>query len=259
MPRHALEHWSRLRQAVPDDQPLLLLVDFDGTLAPIVRHADRARITESTRQLLKSLSRVGWIREGVVSGRALPWLRKRVGLSGLVYVGNHGLEIEGPHARFVHPLARRYTPSLTRLARRLRRALAGVPGAWVEAKRLTLSVHWRAVRTTDIPAFHRRARAALAPWIATGQIQLTTGKRVLEVRPPIPWDKGKAVDWLAERYGGTVWYLGDDQTDEAAFRTANRRKGVSIVVGRRTSTAARWWLSNPSEVRRLLRRLLDVQ
>lgn len=254
----ALANWARLRQAA-GAQRLLLLTDFDGTLAPIVRHAAHARITGSTRRLLHALSRLRGVRVGVVSGRAASWLRQRVRLASLIYVGNHGLEIQGPGARFVHPLARHYVPSQARLARELRIALADLPRAWVEAKRFTLSVHWRAVAPRDVPAFHHRTRTVLAPWSAAGRIQLTTGKRVIEIRPPIPWDKGNAVDWLAKRYGGTVWYLGDDQTDEAAFRAVNRRNGVSVLVGHRGATAARWALATPSEVRRLLSRLVATR
>jgi len=258
-PRHALDDWARLRRTLRGAEPLLLLTDFDGTLAPIVRDASRAGIADTTRQLLRALSRCRGVCAGVVSGRALSWLRKRVGVADLVYVGNHGLEIRGPGVRFVHPLAHQHTASLTRLAHNLRRALRGVSGTWVEAKRFTLSVHWRTVPPRDVQAFQRRARAALAPWVSAGRIRLTAGKRVIEIRPPLNWDKGKAVEWLIARCKGSVWYLGDDQTDESAFRMVNRHDGVSILVGRRTATQALWWLATPSEVRRLLSRLVAIR
>jgi len=254
----ALANWARLRKAAGAEQ-LLLLSDFDGTLAPIVPNASRAEISPATRQLLRALRRCRGVCAGVVSGRALSWLRKRVGVAGLVYVGNHGMEIDGPGLRFVHPLARRHVASLRQLARQLRLALRGIPGVWIEAKRLTLSVHWRAVAPHDAPAFHRRAKVVLIPWVSAGRIRLTTGKRVIEIRPPIDWDKGKAVEWLIARYGGCPWYLGDDETDEAAFRAVNRHDGVSILIGHRAATAARWRLSTPAEATRLLNWLMRMR
>lgn len=255
----ALANWARLRKAAEAER-LLLLTDFDGTLAPIVRDASRADISSTTRRLLRALSRYPGVRAGVVSGRALSWLRQRVNVAGLIYVGNHGMEIEGPGLRFVHPLARRHTASLLRLARELRLALGEISGAWVEAKRLTLSIHWRAVLPRDVPAFHRLTRQVLAPWVLSRKIRLTTGKRVLEIRPPIDWDKGKAVAWLIARHRGLAWYLGDDRTDEDAFRAVNRLRGVSIVVGPRAApTAAQWRLRSPYEVALLLNRLLRAR
>jgi trehalose-phosphatase len=135
-----------------------------------------------------------------------------------------------------------------------------VPGAQVECKRLTLSVHWRRVAPARVALLRRRAAGVLRPWEARGRIRLTRGKRVLEVRPPAAWDKGAAVSWLLRKQRGpvTAWYVGDDRTDESAFQAVNRLGGASVFVGPpAAATAARWRLRGPGEVGTLLHRLAE--
>ena len=234
-------------------------MDYDGTLTPIRATPRMARLDVGTRRLLRRLSRRRALQLGIISGRALSDLRRMVGVPGAVYVGNHGFELEGPGVRFLHPQAQQAAPVLARIAARLRRALRSVPGAWVESKRLSLSVHWRAVPPEEEARFHHIALRAVSPWVRDGRVRMTLGKRVLEVRPPAAWNKGAVVRWLMEAYraprGGIV-YIGDDWTDEDAFRVVNRARGISVFVGTRSmATRARWRVRGPQQVRALLRRL----
>jgi trehalose-phosphatase len=256
--RHAVRDWIALERLIRARRRLLLLTDFDGTLTPIRPTPAQARLDPSARAALRRLSRRAGIRVGLVSGRSIAELRRRVRIPGIVYVGNHGLEIEGPSARFVHPAARRRAASLARLARQLCAGLRRVRGVVVEAKGLSLSVHWRLVPAAQTRRFRARLRVALAPWAARRRVRVTYGKRVVEIRPPVAWDKGSAVEWLMGRYGyrhGEVLYLGDDRTDEDALRAAGRRGGLTVFVGARPSAAARWWVRDPQEAVRLLRRI----
>jgi len=258
---HALRNWRRLRGRLCDGAAWLVLTDYDGTLTPIRPTPAQARLGAGLRGAVHRLSRVRGITVGIVSGRSLDAVRRLVKIPGVVYAGNHGLELQGPGLRFVHPGARRRVPLLGRIARQLSRALEGVPGALVESKRLSLSVHWRRVPAARAAAFHRRVRSVLAPWVAQGAVRVTRGKRVVEVRPPVRWDKGAVVDRLASARrcrGGRVLYLGDDRTDEDAFRAVNRRGGIAVFVGRpRRGTAAGWWLRNPKEVGELFTRMTE--
>jgi trehalose-phosphatase len=118
------------------------------------------------------------------------------------------------------------------------------------------------VDQADVARFHRQVRRVLAVLVARGAVRVTRGKCVLEVRPQTRWDKGSAVAWLDRRCDtrGRVLYLGDDRTDEDAFRAANRLGGISIAVGTRPGrTAARWWLPGPRDVGKLLSLILDVR
>lgn len=236
----------------------LLLLDYDGTLAPIVRNPARAVLGVRRRALLRRLARLPGVRVGIVSGRELAWLRRQVGVPGLLYVGNHGLEMSGPGLRFVHAPARRHAETMRRLAARLRAALRGIPGAVVEAKGLTLSVHRRMVPPSQRPVVRHRAAAVLDPLVLAGRIRITRGKQVLEVRPPVAWTKGEAVGRLSRRYraaGGALWYVGDDMTDEDAFRAVNRSGGISILLGRRRRSAAQWRVRSLGALERGLRLL----
>lgn len=252
--------WVALSEAVRRAQPLLIFADYDGTLTPIRPTPEQARLDERTRAVLRRLSHRKGTTVGLVSGRSIGTLRRLARLPRLIYVGNHGLELEGAGVRFVHPAARRSMPVLARVAEELQDALRDMPGAIVEFKRLSLSVHWRLVPAGIVQRFRRRVRAALAPWVSRRLVRVTSGKQVIEVRPPVDWTKGSAVEWLLRACGGprgTVVYLGDDRTDEDAFRAVNRHRGVSIFVGpRRRPTAARWRLSSPAEVGELLARII---
>jgi trehalose-phosphatase len=235
---------------------MIMLSDYDGTLTRIARTPAQARLPAARRALLARLSRLPGVRLGFISGRSLRELRRMVAVPGAVYVGNHGLEVQGRGLSFVHPKARAARPLLRRLAQRLEQALQDLPGAWVEWKGLTISVHWRAVPRSAQQAFHRCVRLVTREERARRRIRLTTGKRVVEVRPNVPWGKGESIGWLWRRMrrhraagGASLVYFGDDRTDEDAFRTVNRLGGVSVFVGRSPArTSARYRMRDPRDV-----------
>lgn len=258
----AARGWPALRDRIPAEGPLVLLTDYDGTLVPIAPTPEQARLGRAARALLRRLSRLPDLTVGLISGRSLQQVRRMVGIPGLLYVGNHGLEIAGPRVRLVHPGARRSAPVIARIGRELTHALAGIRGTRVESKGVSLSVHWRAVPPRAAARFHRTVRRILAPWMAARAIRVTRGKRVVEVRPPVAWGKGAAVRWLIQHLRaspGRVWYLGDDRTDEEAFRAVNARRGVSVYVGRPRATAARWRLRAPRDVIALLSAIVSLR
>jgi trehalose 6-phosphate phosphatase len=191
-----------------------IVFDVDGTLAPIVARPELARVPETTRQELRRLA-ASYLLVACVSGRAGGDARRMVGLDTLVYVGNHGLELD----RRADALAAEIT--------RFREAV-GLP---VEDKRLSLSYHFReakdeAAARAELEQVAERARAAgLDPrW----------GRKVLEVRPAVPSDKGTAVRTLLERSGASRGlYAGDDTTDLDAFAgltAAGLEHAVRIAV-----------------------------
>ena len=145
---------------------------------------------------------------------------------------------------------------IARVARRLRRRLRGLPGVTVESKVAVLAVHYRGA-----PPGSRRAVADAVRVAVNGDptLRLLTGKKVLEVMPAGPIDKARAVRfilrWQRRRARHVRWlpiYVGDDVADERVFATW---RGLSILVGRRAGTAARYFVRSPDEVWRLLKRL----
>lgn len=185
-----------------------LILDVDGTLAPVVADPARATVPEGTRVELERL--VGrYALVACISGRPGDVAARIVGVEGIVYVGEHGLELE--------PQAEEWAARIAEFA-----ASAGWPP---EAKRLTASFHYR------IAGDPEAARAELEEIAAAARaagLRPRWGRMVLEVRPPIDADKGTAVRrLLAERGLGRALYAGDDATDLDAFQALD---GLEVAV-----------------------------
>lgn len=258
--------WHSLRAQIREADPLVLFFDYDGTLTPIVAHPSKARLSQELRERLKKLSRLPGVWVALVSGRALQDLKQTVSVAGLFYVGNHGLEVQGPGLRHVNPAARKSRPVLRRIKQFLQKGLRPLPGAWVEDKGLTLSVHYRQVKPEDHSRVERLVYEIAAPFLLKRQIRVTTGKMVCEVRPPVHWTKGTVVAWLLARESALSkgqkllpLYAGDDLTDEDAFKALQGR-GITIAVGRASPlTLARYRVGSPREISRLLREILEIR
>ena len=268
MTRLLWPHWPSLERPIASAKSLLLFLDYDGTLVPITAHPSKVLLPASTKRLIEQLTHQRGVRVVLISGRALRDLKARVGVPDLYYVGNHGLELQGDRLWYVNPVAQTSRLLLKRVARTLKASLQQVPGAWVEEKDLTLSLHWREVP----PSFQRRFRQIVArctsSYLTPHTIHVTQGKQVIEIRPPVQWGKGDVVAWLRRRLvpssgraaRALLVYLGDDETDEEAFRVVNRSRGLSVFVGSRLrATAARWRVCTPRDVRETLRRILQAR
>jgi trehalose 6-phosphate phosphatase len=262
---HLLSAWSKVAPRLRDARRILLLTDYDGTLTPIAEKPELANLSESTRLVFEALTSLHGFRVGVISGRALTDLKDKVGIRGIIYAGNHGMEIEGPGISFVNPLAEELRPILRIVHYILSRTVGRIKGVIIEDKGLSLSVHYRLVeedRTEEVKnTFHRIAGGAEV----LGKIKITSGKKVYEVRPGVTWDKGKAIKLLMKRYGegdrrsGLLpIYLGDDLTDEDGFRVIeDYGNGLSVFVGEEgQASVARYFLKSPAEVAAFLGILL---
>lgn len=250
-----LDHADRIRSSL-SDRPLALLLDFDGTLAPIVPSPELAVLPDPVRETLRGLTGRRDVLVGVISGRSLDDIRRRVGLPGLVYAGNHGLEIAWEGSVWTLPEAESARDAVAGICRRLQERLTGVAGVLVEDKGLTASVHFR---QTPIPQVEEVRVAVLEEVARASQLAVRQGKRVLELWPAVTWDKGHAARSILERAFGPRWaeraaviYIGDDQTDEDAFMTLPE-PAVTVKVGSPTYlTAARYVARDVDDVARFL-------
>lgn len=253
---------AKIRQA----DSISLFLDYDGTLTPIADHPTQARLSGALKERLRGLSRRPGVWVTLVSGRDLRDLKRLVGVRELCYVGNHGLELQGPGLRHIHPAARKSRPVLRRIRQLLRKTLKPLPGVWVEDKGLTLSIHFRQANPEDRQRMEHLFRRIVAPFRFKRQIHVTAGKRVFEVRPPVHWTKGTVVAWLLARQAALSKgrrilpiYAGDDLTDEDAFR-ALRGRGITIAVGASNPlTLAQYRVRSTGEIDRLLKEILKAR
>lgn len=259
--RYLFSSWDKLREEIANKY-IMLFLDYDGTLAPIAKIPGKAVVSEKAKELLRELSKTEWCKIAIISGRSLEDVKGMLGLNSLIYSGNHGLEIGGPKIRFVSPVSAGYKKVLGRINKDLGKKIASIKGAFVEDKGLSLSLHFRLVDKKEIPsvktAFHE---ITIIP-LVSNKIKIRRGKMVLEVRPPSEWNKGKVVLWLLARQRFTRGesrvlpiYVGDDSTDEDAFR-ALARSGITVFVGRPRPSYAQYYLKDTDDVKELLERIL---
>jgi alpha,alpha-trehalase len=257
---NALDHREEIRHILEKRRPLLFL-DFDGTLAPIVNDHKKAGIDPQIRQTLEKMT-PHFMLVAIVSGRDLLDVKNRVGIDHLYYLGSHGFEASGPgNFSERQPEAIGLLPQLQEAEKEARERLKDYEGTDVERKGFAIALHYRqagedgekAVRETVRKITERRPG-----------LKMSSGKMVVEIRPDIEWDKGKAISWLmdktkvkkAER---TPIYIGDDLTDEDAYREI-RDTGIGIQVGRHGEpTAARYFLRDVPEVRKFLQWILEME
>ncbi|MGH6923741.1 MAG: trehalose-phosphatase [Propylenella sp.] len=255
--KNALKSFAEIEKDLAGKRPFLFL-DYDGVLTPIVARPELAVLSDEMRAILAALAIRA--RVAVVSGRDLRDVRDLVGLDELVYAGSHGLDIAAPGGVALQPeQGGSLTAAVARATQSLEFALAKIPGALIEPKRFAVAVHYRLVADDQVAAVEAIVDRVLE---AIPTLTKSHGKKVFELRPRLGWDKGKAVLWLlsALKEDGAEtlpFYLGDDLTDEDAFR-ALRDRGVTIFVGSPARTAARYQLADPKEVAHFLKTLMQV-
>ncbi len=232
----------------------VLFLDYDGTLTQIADHPSEAHLTPEMRNALARCAERDDTDVAIVSGRSLQDIRTIVGHSGLVYAGNHGLEIEGPGIEpFHHEDLVHYRDRAADLGKQL--AEIERLGAWTEAKGPTLTFHVR-----QVPERHRTELLEEASEIMQrAGYQPRAAKAALEARPPIGWDKGRAVLHILRSRYGLAWseqvrviYVGDDETDEDAFRFLAGLSTTFRVGSADKVTAATRRLPNVAAVRALI-------
>ncbi|MQP66329.1 trehalose-phosphatase [Niveispirillum sp. SYP-B3756] len=231
-------------------QPVALLLDYDGTLTPIVDRPDQAFLTPTMHDLLSHLA--GLYPLAIVSGRDVEDVRRLVAIDNIIYVGSHGLDIATPDQ--VYQPGQPFRAAIQRAAARLENELASITNAFVQSKRYAITVHTRLVAPAAKPHV-----AAIVREVLTGEPSLRhmDGKEMHELRPVLDWHKGSAIGWLLGDLlaGHPPLFLGDDVTDEDGFR-AVAGTGLGVRVGAPDQpTAADLHIPDVGAVEWLLQRL----
>lgn len=264
----ALQKFEQIVSAFKGKQVVMFL-DYDGTLSPIVEDPDRAFMSREMREALRDVA--GFLPTAIVSGRCRTKVYNFVRLSELYYAGSHGMDIKGPSKRrkcdkgnqaVFFQAATEFLPMIDEVYKALLKKTNSIPGAKVENNKFCLSVHFRCVDEKRWAALAGQVRLVLRGY---PKLKLTQGRKVLEIRPTIEWDKGKALEFLLESLGYAnsddvlPVYIGDDRTDEDAFKVLHDRgQGFGILVSRvAKETCATYSLQEPSEVKEFLLRLVE--
>jgi len=241
----------------PVETAFVLLLDFDGTLAEFNPDPAAPELTPERWDLLSHIARQPGVSLGIVSGRRLDDLRARTRLPDHVYhAGLHGLEIEVDGKRTTHPDLPAAELRVEGLADCLKRLLTEFPGTYIEDKGASVAVHTRQLPFEYWEKVFARADVLAVPWIVEGHVRRLEGNAVVEYLPNIHGHKGEATKWITNdvetRFDRRAWvaYIGDDITDEDAFRAIDC--GVGVLVGLRPTSATRK-LDGITDVDRFLR------
>ena len=258
----AAQVYSQVKELVATRRPVVFL-DFDGTLSDITAHPDSATLVDGAAEALRALAEQCPV--AVISGRDLADVRERVKVDEVWYAGSHGLELMAPDGTYHENAgAADLIGTLARAACRLAEMIGDISGIELEHKRFAVAVHYRNADPADID----RVTAAVRSLGRSEGLRTTAGRKVIELRPNLYWEKGTTLNWLLERIHASDCatdaasvlpiYIGDDITDEDAF-DAVQFDGVGIVVrhdehGDRPS-AALFSLESPSTVVEFIGRL----
>ncbi|KAJ4803055.1 Trehalose 6-phosphate phosphatase [Rhynchospora pubera] len=259
---------------------IALFLDYDGTLSPIVDNPENAIMSDEMRISVKNVAK--YFPTAIISGRSRDKVFEFVKLTELYYAGSHGMDIMGPvrnnDTQGSHPNSIRTTdsqgkevnlfqpaseflPMIDEVFRTLIEKTKDIKGSSVENNKFCVSVHYRNVAMEDYGRVDQCVKEVIANY---PRLRLTSGRKVFEVRPRIDWNKGKAVEFLLESLGLSDCndvlpiYVGDDRTDEDAFKVLRERNcGYGILVSSvPKDTDAFYSLKDPSEVMEFLKSLV---
>lgn len=230
---------------------IFLCLDYDGTLTPIVESPDKAYMPDDIHSLIRRLKED--IPIAVISGRRLQDIKERVGIENIIYVGNHGAEIWDGAKTVINQQSSIYEPLLKDFLDRLRDVLSHIQGILIEDKGTTASIHFRMVKVQYFGELFDIFWGIAKDYENT--FRITSGKKVFEIRPLKAWNKGDAISWIIKNVcvGRTPIYIGDDTTDEDAFRII-KGKGISISIG--VNPESDYYLKKQEEVKELLQQII---
>lgn len=237
-----------------DHHPILIMCDFDGTLVPIQGDPQRCFLFPDIRKLLELITHSGNSTVAILSGRSLSDLRKRVSIKDVYLSGSHGLEVSGPNMNYVHPKAATAKSIIDGIRRDLEKKIGNIQGILIEKKTFAFTLHYRmAIKKNKVIAQRAFYESVSEHTGSQKKVAILKGKQVLELTPDVEWDKGKACLLILKQLRRPYLpvYIGDDVTDEAAFRALSTN-GTTVRVGKSKKTAAQYYLRHQWEILQFL-------
>lgn len=259
--RYIFDIWEKLSADIKATEHILLVLDYDGTLTPIMDNPELAVLDEKTRDKVKTLTNHPFFTIGIISGRSLVDVKRKVGIDNIYYSGNHGLESEGPEMKFTSREAKELMPLIELVEEELVREIGHIKGVLVENKGLALSIHYRKVKEKEVSMVKDIFNRTLQPLIDEGKVKISFRNKVFEVCPPLELDKGNTLRWMIRNTSFAhsrflPIYIGDDQEDDSAFEMVNKKKGISILVGKHSfNSCASYYLKSVKGVKVFLEKI----
>lgn len=241
------------------DCPKVLFLDFDGTLTPIVESPQTANISEETQELLQYFCHKPQFYLVIISGRQLNDLRNKVGIPDIIYASKHGFKGKIQDEKYIFPVKKDSLTAILEIKEKLEKIVNQFNGAFVEDKKIMLAFHFRAVAEQQIPELKISLKKILKNFKEQGLISTILGKKVLEILPKADWNKGYFADMVMKMIASQTKstplaiVIGDDRTDEDTFGKLN--KEITITVGRKRQSKAKYYLKNPEDVINFLAKL----
>ena len=256
---HINEHYLLSAEEVfSSGKKNILFLDYDGTLTPIVERPELAVLSSEMKDILEKLSHKYTV--AIVSGRLREDVQKLVGIEGIFYAGSHGFDIKGPSFSLIQKDAESIIPLISKVTENINNAFGKIEGVIIEDKKFSVAVHYRLLKDDK---YLDVIRSYLDNIIKNNSsLRIMEGKKVFEIMPRIDWNKGKAVRWIMEALGfnfneANVIYIGDDTTDEDAFRIVRARGTGILVSDKPRKSTADFRISSPFEVKKLFDYLLS--
>jgi trehalose 6-phosphate phosphatase len=236
-----------------DNRIILLMCDFDGTLAPIQGDPGKCILLPDIRKQLEMIVHTGNSHVAILSGRSLSDIQRKVPIKDIYHAGSHGLEISGPQIRYVHPGAVAAKDIIDKVRRKLKEEIGNIEGILIEKKKFSFTLHYRMANRADGAFVRKTFYKIISENPEKQNLAILKGKKVLELMPNVSWDKGNAAFLIIERLKKRCLpiYIGDDVADESAFEALSEG-GITIRVGPSKKTAAQYYIRNQREILRFL-------
>ncbi len=235
---------------------LFLFFDFDGTLVPISKNPKDCYLSGELKESLYKLK--DKIKIGIISGRDLKDLKRRISVENIYYCGSHGLQIDGPDIKYTNPDVYKLKPYIYEIFSKFKNLSKMYPGVFIEKKSFSFTIHYRQVDGKQRKDLKRLFLQIISNY-EEKNIKVINGKMVFEVFPAVDWNKGRAVKFIIENFNRKVLpiFIGDDLTDETVFIEI-KDEGLTVKVGYSKKTMAKYFLRNQREVYRFINILKEA-
>ncbi|MBI2019789.1 trehalose-phosphatase [Candidatus Daviesbacteria bacterium] len=250
---------NKITALLKSNSPKLILLDFDGTLAPIVKRPDQAKLPPETKQILLNLSKNQNFYLGIISGRELSDIKAKIGIPNIIYAGNHGLQGNFFGKKFLHPAAEKAVPVIKKIRLKTKQIAEKYGGVLIEDKKIALGFHYRMAEQSKAKEIKSALDEVIKPFLDNKLISQVSGKKEVDILPKAEWNKGDFAKLImGEIYSKTkshpvVVVIGDDTTDENAF--GDFKNDITVVVGKNSKSQAKYYLKNINDVSIFLKKI----